>query len=285
MNHVTNILIKKPDFNSLRQAGFTLTDMHFHTNHSDSFTTIPQVLKRAAKLKINLAITDHNTISGVKAAYNNRYKVNIIPGIEVSCFEGPHILIYFSTYDELEEFYKRYIEGRQSGDPWSNTYIKTAHLLNLCLHYSCLVIAAHPFAPGYYGIENSIKSGLIHEDIMTKLHGIEAICGTNFAKNNNKAIDLIRKHEFGFTGGSDGHHISQLGDSVIATKSHLTAGILNEIKEKKNLVIGTSSPIKKLIKCGSIIAIKHAPYFRFSARFKYSNFYKKAFIKYRRKLL
>ncbi|MBW2988080.1 PHP domain-containing protein, partial [Candidatus Woesearchaeota archaeon] len=132
MNHLTNIMFKTPNFEALKQAGFTLTDMHFHSLYSDTFTRINHILNKASELGINVALTDHNSIEGVRRAYNNRHKVNIIPGIEISCVEGHHILVYFPTLDALEDFYIKHVEGRQNKDPYSSTSIKTEELLDAC---------------------------------------------------------------------------------------------------------------------------------------------------------
>ena len=276
MNHLTNVLFKRPDFSSLRKAGFTLTDMHFHCLYSDTYTRIDGILRRAAALGINLALTDHNCINGVAEAYNNRYKVNVIPGIEVSCKEGHHILIYFPTFDELRDFYLQHVEGRQGRNPYSNTSISTIDLLGACNRFSCLTAAAHPFAPGYYGIEKNINRGFISQDLFNRLDAVEAICGANLRRFNLKALELIEADGKPFVGGSDGHSLHQLGDVVICTKASTTPGILSEIRGRRNLVIGKESIMPLRLLSMSKIASKHFRYLEPTLQSKYSNLYKKS---------
>ena len=70
-------------------------DMHIHTRHSDAAISIPSLLTRAKHLGTGVAITDHNEIHGVVEACQQSHGVLVIPGIELSSLEGPHILLYF----------------------------------------------------------------------------------------------------------------------------------------------------------------------------------------------
>jgi predicted metal-dependent phosphoesterase TrpH len=284
MNHLTNIVLKEPDFSALKRAGFTVTDMHFHTHFSDTFTKPNHILRHAAKLGVNLAITDHNCINGVKQTYNNLLKVNVIPGIEVSCIEGHHILLYFPTYDELEQFYLKHIKGRQCNDPYSNTNISTEALLHAAKHTRCLSVAAHPFAPGYYGIQKNFNRGFVSRELMHKIHAIEAISGAYLRRHNLKAIELVRETEKPFTGGSDGHSLMELGNAIVATKATTTLGIIEEIKARRNMVVGIESQWKHKFANASKMLVKHLPYLKPTIKFKYANLYKKSFKYYGDKL-
>ncbi len=63
------IAFKIPEPLALASEGYHCVDMHFHTNHSDSPTTVRSAVKRAERHGIGLAITDHNQVSGcVEAA-------------------------------------------------------------------------------------------------------------------------------------------------------------------------------------------------------------------------
>ena len=284
MLYRTRVIFEKPDYESLRKAGFTLTDMHFHTRYSDTFTRISSILKKASNLGINVAITDHNSIEGVRRAYNNREKINIIPGIEVSCFEGHHILLYFATFDQLEHFYNHHIKGKLSTDPYSCTYIKTQELLEAIKGYECLSVAAHPYGFGHTGIVHNTKRGLIRESVLHSIDAFEVICGTNLRKANELALELAEAMDKPITGGSDGHSLGQLGNVVVCTKAKTTKGILNEIREKRNLVIGRESKLKFKIMAGSKLTIKHLPYIEHTIAFRYKNIYKKSFKHYSMRL-
>ncbi len=76
-------------------------DFHMHTTHSDGSYTPDELLKYCKEKNLNtVAVTDHDTVSGYdecKAAAD-KYGVELIPGIEISCQFEPgtlHVLGYF----------------------------------------------------------------------------------------------------------------------------------------------------------------------------------------------
>lgn len=80
-------------------------DLHVHTNHSDGILNPYQVVELAVQLKLNgIAITDHDTVSGIEDAIVHSLKYDnfkVIPGIEFSSIynnEEVHILGYFIDY-------------------------------------------------------------------------------------------------------------------------------------------------------------------------------------------
>ena len=80
-------------------------DLHVHTNHSDGILSPCEMVDLAAQLKLNgIAITDHDTVSGIEDAIVRSLRYNnfkVIPGIEFSCIyneEEAHILGYFIDY-------------------------------------------------------------------------------------------------------------------------------------------------------------------------------------------
>lgn len=86
-------------------------DLHIHTKESDGCLTIEEVLRTASQQNIKtLAITDHETTSGVekakKAAF--AYGISVIPGVELSTIyqeEEIHLLGYYKNInsDYLQE--------------------------------------------------------------------------------------------------------------------------------------------------------------------------------------
>lgn len=81
-------------------------DLHVHTNYSDGLFTPEEVVDLAIEKGLDgIAITDHDTVNGIKPAikYNNSLekRIYIIPGIEFGCIyedEEVHILGYFIDY-------------------------------------------------------------------------------------------------------------------------------------------------------------------------------------------
>lgn len=81
-------------------------DLHVHTNYSDGKFKPSEVIDVAIEKKLKgIAITDHDTVSGIKEAieYSKQYKdFKVIPGIELGCIyndEEVHILGYFIDYN------------------------------------------------------------------------------------------------------------------------------------------------------------------------------------------
>lgn len=86
------------------QAG---ADLHVHTTHSDGVFSPGEVLRSAAQAGLAaVAITDHDTVSGVSVAQPeaNRLGIELIPGIEMTAEHAGHevhILGYFlDVHDE-----------------------------------------------------------------------------------------------------------------------------------------------------------------------------------------
>lgn len=76
-------------------------DFHIHTSCSDGILSPVEVIKRANANSVKyLAITDHDTLSGISTAIEEakKYNIKIIPGIELSTQhndESIHILGFF----------------------------------------------------------------------------------------------------------------------------------------------------------------------------------------------
>ena len=60
----SQISFTKPNIPAYLNEGFTVFDMHTHTNFSDGKRSVDQMLLAAKKLKIGICITDHNEIKG-----------------------------------------------------------------------------------------------------------------------------------------------------------------------------------------------------------------------------
>ena len=116
-NLFDKVIFEEPDVMSLAEEGFVCADMHFHTDASHSFTKVTDAVRLAKQRGLALAITDHNLIANaMKVA--GRKDIVIIPGMEVSTTDGPHILVWFYDPAELQDFWKREIKGRLQSCPW-----------------------------------------------------------------------------------------------------------------------------------------------------------------------
>ena len=90
-------------------------DLHVHTKFSSDADFSPEkIIDWALKKRLGtIAITDHDTLEGLEVAleYAKNKKINIIPGVEISCIEssGPakiHIIGLFIDYknESLKKF-------------------------------------------------------------------------------------------------------------------------------------------------------------------------------------
>jgi len=64
-------------------------DLHVHTHYSDSTGSVKRILEIAQNKGLDgLAITDHNTLRGVKEAQMENHNLIIIPGVELMTTQG-----------------------------------------------------------------------------------------------------------------------------------------------------------------------------------------------------
>lgn len=97
-------------------------DLHCHTTLSDGSLGIEEVIAQARRNNIDyLAITDHDSLSSISRAVvlGNRYGINVIPAVEISCFDNErnskaHVLCYKPKKpDRLEGLCLRTCEARK----------------------------------------------------------------------------------------------------------------------------------------------------------------------------
>jgi predicted metal-dependent phosphoesterase TrpH len=75
-------------------------DLHCHTSASDGMLSPRELVERAKADGADvIAVTDHDTVNGIPEAvrHGNEVGVRVVPGIELSCYEGRsvHMLGYF----------------------------------------------------------------------------------------------------------------------------------------------------------------------------------------------
>lgn len=251
-----------PDLAQLRKEGLTAVDMHSHTNHSDGRATVHQVLAKARHAGFNLAIIDHNVISGSLRAFQERGDLLIVPGMEVSAFDGPHILTYFYSPGDLEDFFRRHIEPNRQGSPWLAIKLGTQEIIDRAESYSCVTIAAHPY--GYLlfnkGLQKCIEGKYLPPETMKRFDGLEVICGSMTRSLNVKATKLAEERNLSFTGGTDGHLLSDIGGVVTCAPEGTLEGFLDAVASRRNVVIGHEKRRLNKIATGIVVVTKHSRY-------------------------
>lgn len=233
-----NVSFGKPDYVKLKQKGFSMFDMHVHTKYSDGANGVPSILKKAKKLGIGLAITDHNEIIGALKAYTNTLGVKIIPGIELTTFEGSHLLFYFTHPRDLEDFYIKHIKDKKLEHPNFITNVKTKEIIKYSQKYDCILSVAHPFSPSRLGLFNNIKKGHTDESLLRDLPTFEVLCGSNLKSMNQKSIEWAWQLNKAVTGGSDAHTLFEVGKIITYSKAKDIKSFFEDIRNKKNFIIG-----------------------------------------------
>jgi predicted metal-dependent phosphoesterase TrpH len=228
-----SIIFKRPPIKKLAKEGFLGVDMHFHTQYSlDASSRIPAVIKKAKRKGIGLAITDHNAIKGVQAAFKEKKDVLIIPGIEVTCRNGNHVLVYFYSKGDLEEFFTKKLKPSMK-NPFSTTLSPKA-LFDAAEDYSSVLCAPHPYAPGPFSV---MKTGM-SEGLQKRLDLVEGLNSFNFRKFNLAAVYWASRIGKSMTGGSDGHSTFELGKALTFTRGYTIDSVFKDILDEKALIVG-----------------------------------------------
>jgi len=251
-----------PDLPALMTDGYMAVDMHFHTNHSDGAPSAKLVAKQAWRKGCGVAITDHNTVSGVREAAEADSGAMLVPGIEVSSADGPHILLYFYSVKDLEHFYRRHIHENKRKSPYLAIYLDSEAIIERSQEYECVRSAAHPY--GYLmfnkGVQRCIDRCYLPPLFMEEFDAAEILCGGMSRDMNIKAAELVEEKQLGRTAGTDGHLLQDLGSVVTCSKAQGLDEFLSDVVKRRNLVVGREKgPLAKGA-TGAALATKYIRY-------------------------
>ncbi len=248
-----------PDTESLRKEYF-VADMHHHTKYShDSNNSVNHLLDQCEEKKIYLAITDHNTISGVLCAYQDPRKKWIIPGIEVTVKEGKDVLVYFYSVTALKAWFEKRIKPhmkRKNSLALNKTSYPMKDFLLDLQEEKCLVILPHPCCvrakSTFHYFQNPSRAYLLE-----CIHAIEVINETMTRKSNLAALGWAMSLAKPFSAGSDGHRPDRVGEAITYAKAKNKTEFLDAIKKGKAMVRGTElKPNERLMAGVSIVLQK-----------------------------
>lgn len=230
---------------ALLEKHHLVVDMHSHTEAShDCNVKLKDYRNKIKQLGIGTAITDHDEIKGA-TTYKKRYpKQFLIPGIEVTSTSNKHILLYFEKITELEEFYNKNIKYNKKKHKTNafriRTKLETEEILDKSKEQNAVSIFAHPMIRSE-GMYRYIKAHKNKKEILKKVTGIEAINSTQTIKGNMKSTEWALLEKKPYTGGSDSHIISTIGNTVTITTGETVSEFLEKIRKKQNHVIGHSN--------------------------------------------
>lgn len=250
MDNLNRIQFETPDLASL-SGRFTVVDLHFHSRFSDGTDTIETIVRRARTLGIGVAITDHNAIDG--AVEIDRYDdVLSIPGIEITSREGSHILAYFYRTEDLRCFYHAHIEPHMGPTVMSSVDLDVESIVVAAKKHGGIVIFAHPYSAAFTGICNHSFTDLQLSRLLKMADGVEVINSENLKRWNLKSALLGFNLDRVITGGSDGHSIQQMGNTVTyAACASNRKDFLDALKQKQAKVMGAESKLLEKIQSNS----------------------------------
>ncbi len=191
-------------------------DLHTHTNHSfDSKLSVEELLRSAEKNHLDaIAICDHDTMSAVGLAEKKSGKLMIIPGMEISCDKGIHLIGLFLK----EEIVSRDLLGA----------IDEIH------SQGGLALLPHPFRPISGLLHGRYKGNLLSgEETGKALAKIDLIEAINF-RCPDEAMLETEKYLQSYPGlpqiaASDAHHASEVGKARLELDDFNTTN-LEDIK-------------------------------------------------------
>jgi len=248
-------VFKKPDIQTLNSLGMTCVDMHYHTTHSDGLAEINDVAEKAKKLGIGIAITDHNKISGALEAQKIP-GLFFIPGIEVDSIEGPDLLFYFYTVDELQRFYINEMDGCKKRDKSGNPIIHFNEILEKSRNYKCVVAMPHSCGFWWKNSRNYIER-TNSQQFLNDIDAIETLNGEQTKQTNIKAVLWNRKLRKAIVGGSDGHCLFELGKTVTCTQAKTPEEFLDSLCARRTFVIGRDMNVFSYVLPGTISFFKN----------------------------
>ncbi|MBI5002362.1 PHP domain-containing protein [Candidatus Woesearchaeota archaeon] len=258
-----SVVFQKPQHSSILQEGYSAVDMHNHSEYSDTTTPITTIAKKARKQGIGLALTDHNEVAGnIKLAQDNP-DLLVVPGLEITTKEMAHVLTYFYSRDELQDFFDTHIKDSRGGNPNLATKVSVTDLLDMTKNYNCVIAPAHPFAfPKRFSFISAMERGFVDKKVLKSLHGVEVICGANLRHMNHCAVDWANELGKATIGGSDAHTLGSLGSVVTVSEGSTVEEVLSAIKRKKTSVVGSEAKFYQRPLSVAKIASCHLRYFK-----------------------
>lgn len=176
-------------------------DLHIHTTYSDSSLTPKEVVEKARYVGLGtIAITDHDTVDGIPEAieWGRRYKVDVIPGIELSAdieTEEVHILGYYIDW-ENEQFNRRLHEFKIWRQKRVHLIINKFRELGIEIDYKRVSYLAREEVIGRLHIANVLKEqGVVAsiEDAFSKYLNYGGLCYVKKVHlTPSEAIEMIK---------------------------------------------------------------------------------------------
>jgi predicted metal-dependent phosphoesterase TrpH len=187
-------------------------DLHTHTKYSiDSKMEVEELIRTAEKNGLDaIAICDHDNMLAIDAAMKIKTKVMVIPGMEITCEKGTHLIGLFLHSEIVSKDIDSIIDEihAQGG----------------------LAMLPHPLREGTGLLHNRYKDELLTgEETGRGLSKIDLIEAVNF-RCSEEAILASDKYLKAYpdipqVAGSDAHNIEEVGKAYILIEDFQTDNI------------------------------------------------------------
>ncbi len=197
-------------------------DLHMHSCYSKDAANKPETLiRRAKKLGINIAITDHNTTAACAQLkkIGKKNGVSVIPGIEMDIYDDGKYLGELSAL-----FIQSEIKHRDFPE-----------IIDEIKKQDALLYAPHPF--------DVFRSGFKKLDSLAKkLDALEAFNSRcYFSGFNKKAEAYADAHKICKIAGSDAHFPQEIGKAITEFRCDSIEGVRRAIKKRSARIHGEKS--------------------------------------------
>lgn len=196
-------------------------DFHIHSSESDGELKPGEIVLLAKDRKLDIiAITDHNTISGVKQAVRvgDIHGVKVIPGIELSTrYKGcrVHILGYFAHDIYNDDIFIKTLEAIRKGKfkkcqidfegkvsfRSEGGKLTTKAGIEFLHYFNGFVVLAHP---------TLLRKDIFQELFKLNFDGIEAKYYRNKENETDYFINMAEEKGVIYTAGSDFHSLRKV---------------------------------------------------------------------------
>lgn len=198
------------------------TDLHIHTNFSkDGESSVQQIIAAASAAGLDaIAITDHDSMDGYRAAREISSGILVIPGIEVSTMEGHLIALGIDSPPESGQSVLDTIQQvRREGG---------------------VTILPHPFHRYRHGVALRCREAFSEADAI-EIYNSRYV----FAHANRYAMKLAQKQGRPVVAGSDAHHARFVGyGRTLVDAEKDIPSILDAIREGRTTPAGKKTPVR-----------------------------------------
>ncbi len=230
---------QRSELNEDDKHRYMCIDMHCHSHYSsDAMGSVKSILKKASKLGIGVAITDHNTIVGsLEALELSHGKVTVIPGIEVTSVERKDLIIYFYSPADMSDFYNNYVMNRCARGVVNRTSMTLKQLIDAARQYHVFIGIPHPLGLAYKNLYRYLKRKK-RESVIGLADGIEGVNASLTKSSNLKAMALAASFDKPIFGGSDAHSVAGVGHALTCSRANNYKAFLNNLRSGDSFVVG-----------------------------------------------